>query len=139
MRIHSGGNILVAEINNEIVGTVSGLEEHGSMHVCSLAVLPAHQNSGVARRLMERLETVGQEKGCCKLFLHTAWAMKEAIQLYEKLGYMKEGYLREHFYGEDFMVFSKFIKSSTPYLRVQANHSCVLNQQNKRKVHSSRG
>ena len=111
-RMHLDGHVLVAELNNEIVGTVSGFEKHGSMHVCSLAVHPAHQNCGVAHQLMERLEMIGHRQGCYKLFLHTAWAMKEAIQLYENLGYMKEGDLREHFYGEDFLVFSKLIKRS---------------------------
>jgi len=111
-RMRLGGHVLVAEFNNEIVGTVSGFEEHGSMHVCSLAVHPTHQKCGVAHQLMERLEMIGHRQGCHKLFLHTAWAMKEAIQLYESLDYVKEGYLREHFYGEDFLVFSKFIKRS---------------------------
>ena len=111
-RMRLGGHVLVAEFNNEIVGTVSGFEEHGSMRVCSLAVHPAHQNCGVAHQLMERLEMIGHRKRCYKLFLQTAWAMKEAIQLYESLGYVKEGYLREHFYGEDFLVFSKLIKRS---------------------------
>jgi len=111
-RMHLGGHVLVAELNNEIVGTVSGFEEHGSMRVCSMAVHPAHQNCGFAHQLMERLEIIGHKKGCYKLFLHTAWAMEEAIQLYESLGYVKEGYLRKHFYGEDFLVFSKLIKRS---------------------------
>lgn len=111
-RLRSGWHVLVAELNNEIIGTVSGFEEHGSMRVCSLAVHPAHQKCGVAHRLMKRLEVIGRRQGCPKLFLHTAWAMEEAIQLYESLGYVKEGYLRKHFYGEDFLVFSKLIKRS---------------------------
>ena len=111
-RMHLGWHVLVAELNNEIVGTVSGFEEHESMRVCSLAVHPVHQNCGVAHQLMRQLETVGYKQGCHKLFLHTAWAMKEAIQLYESLDYVKEGYLHKHFYGEDFLVFSKLIKRS---------------------------
>lgn len=111
-RMRLGGHVLVAELNSEIIGTVTGFEEHQSMHVCSLAVHPAYQNHRVAHQLMKRLETIARKRCCWKLFLHTAWAMKEAIQLYEDLGYVKEGYLRKHFYGEDFIVFSKFIKRS---------------------------
>jgi len=59
---------------------------------------------------MLHLEKIAHQKHCQKLFLCTAWAMKEAIQLYENLGYVKEGYLRNHFYGEDFIVFSKLLK-----------------------------
>ena len=61
---------------------------------------------------MKHLDALAHEKGCYKLFLHTTWAIKEAIQLYESLGYVKEGHLRRHFHGEDFIVFSKFIKRS---------------------------
>jgi len=111
-RIRSGGHVLVAEFENEIVGTVTGFEEHESMHVCSLSVYPVYQNCGVARQLMRHLEAIAHRKGCFKLFLHTAWAMKEAIRLYESLGYLKEGYLRRYFYGEDFIIFSKFIETS---------------------------
>jgi len=109
-RIRLGEHVLVAEFDNEIVGTVTGFEEHKSMCVCSLAVHPKHQNRGVARQLMNHLEKIAHDEDCYKLFLCTAWAMNEAIQLYESLGYVREGYLRRHFYGEDFILFSKFIK-----------------------------
>jgi len=109
-RISLGAHVIVAELGNEIVGTVTCFEEHKSMHVCSLAVHPEYQNRGVAHQLMLYLEKIADQERCQRLCLCTAWAMKEAIQLYESLGYVKEGYLRNHFYGEDFMVFSKFIK-----------------------------
>jgi ribosomal protein S18 acetylase RimI-like enzyme len=111
-RMRLGGHVLVAELCNEIIGTVTGLEEHKSMHVCSLAVDPKYQNYGVAHKLMNCLERIAHDKGCYKLFLCTAWAMKEAIRLYESLGYVKEGCLHKHFYGEDFMIFSKSIKEA---------------------------
>jgi len=111
-RISLGAHVIVAELRNEIVGTVTGFEEHKSMHVCSLAVHPKYQNRGVAHQLMLHLEKTAHQKRCQKLFLCTAWAMKEAIRLYENLGYVKEGYLRNHFYGEDFIIFGKFIKRS---------------------------
>jgi ribosomal protein S18 acetylase RimI-like enzyme len=112
-RMHLGGHVLVAELDNEIIGTVTGLEEHKSMYVCSLAVDPKYQNYGVAHKLMNYLERIAHDKGCYKLFLCTAWAMKEAIRLYESLGYVKEGYLHKHFCGEDFIIFGKLIKENT--------------------------
>lgn len=114
-RMHLGGHVLVAELDNEIIGTVTGLEEHESMHVCSLAVAPKYQSYGVAHRLMNCLERIAHDEGCYKLFLCTAWAMKEAIRLYESLGYIKEGYLHKQFYGEDLIIFSKSIaRASDP-------------------------
>jgi len=111
-RISLGAYVIVAELRNGIVGTVTGFEEHKSMHVCSLAVRPGYQNRGVGHQLMLHLEKIAHQKHCQKLFLCTTWGMKEAIRLYENLGYLKEGYLRNHFYGEDFIIFSKFIKRS---------------------------
>ncbi|MEM2954183.1 MAG: GNAT family N-acetyltransferase [Candidatus Bathyarchaeia archaeon] len=109
-RIRLGADVLVAELGDEIIGTVTGFMEHESMYVCSLAVHPAYQNLGIARQLMRSLETIARKKSCYKLFLYTGWAMKEAIGLYESLGYVREGYLSRHFYGEDLIVFSKILK-----------------------------
>jgi ribosomal protein S18 acetylase RimI-like enzyme len=109
-RILSGGHVLAAELDNEIIGTVTGFKEHQSMHIYSLAVSPKYQRCGVARQLMTYLERIASKEGCNKLFLHTAWVMMEAIKLYESLGYVREGYLRRHFYGEDFIIFSKLIE-----------------------------
>ena len=108
-RIVSDALVLVAEIDNEIVGTVSGFKEHESMRVSSLGVHPHYQGRGIGTELLETLESAAIEDGNHKLFLVTAWAMTEAIQLYRHLGYRKEGYLRWHYYGEDLLVFSKYI------------------------------
>jgi len=109
-RIRQGGHVLVVETEGQVVGTASGLEEHETLHVCSVAVDPDWQERGIARKLMEALEAYAKQMGCRKLWLHTAWAMTEAIQLYERLGYQREGYLPQHFYGEDFLAFGKVLK-----------------------------
>jgi len=102
-------NVLVATVKDQIAGTVSGIEEQQSLHVCSMAVDPSHQGQGIAQRLMEELERLARHSGCQKLFLQTAWAMTEAIALYWRLGYHQEGYQPRHFYGEDFLLFGKFL------------------------------
>lgn len=109
-RIIEGGHVLVAQVEKQIVGTVTGLEEHQALHVCSLAVYPGNQGRGIARRLMEALEDIARRQGCHKLWLQTAWAMTEAIALYERLGYRQEGYQPRQFYGEDFLMFGKVIE-----------------------------
>ncbi|MFW9962441.1 MAG: GNAT family N-acetyltransferase [Candidatus Sifarchaeia archaeon] len=108
-RILSASIFLIAEIDDEIVGTVTGFEEHDSMRVSSLGVHPEHQYRGIGTELFETLESIAIENKNHKLFLVTAWVMTEAIQLYRTLGYRKEGYLRSHYYGEDLIVFSKYL------------------------------
>jgi ribosomal protein S18 acetylase RimI-like enzyme len=110
-RMVEGGHVLVAQVGGQIVGTVTGLEEHQALHVCSLAVYPGNQGRGIARRLMEALEEVARRQGCHKLWLQTAWAMTEASALYERLGYQQEGYQSRQFYGEDFLVFGKVLEN----------------------------
>jgi len=109
-RLAAGGHILVAEVDGQIIGTATGLEEHESLHVCSVAVHPDYQGGGVARQLMEELEALARSLGCHKLFLQTAWAMIEAMALYESLGYQREGYQPRHFYGEDFISYGKVLE-----------------------------
>jgi ribosomal protein S18 acetylase RimI-like enzyme len=115
-RIGQGAHVLVAETDGRIVGTATGIEEHESLHVCSVAVDPAFSGQGIARRLMHELEKIAREKDCYKLFLQTAWSMTEAIALYRKLGYEQEGYQRKHFYGEDFLMFGKLLKGKETHL-----------------------
>lgn len=111
-RLVRGDHVLVAEEGGHIVGTVTGIEEHEAMHVCSLSVHPAWQGRGIARRLMDALEAVAIQRRHHKLWLQTAWAMTEAIALYRSLGYEQEGYQTRQFYGEDFLVFGKALDRS---------------------------
>jgi len=109
-RIVQGGHVLVAQVQGQIVGTATGLEEHRALHVCSAAVYPGWQGRGIARRLMEALADIARQRRCRKLWLQTAWAMTEAIALYRRLGYQQEGYQPSQFYGEDFLVFGKVLE-----------------------------
>lgn len=105
--ISSGKLVLVADLDGRIIGTVTGVEMHGTMQVNSLAVIPSHQRHGIGCKLLEYLECKAREKKCNKLFLLTGWAMIEAIYLYKKLGFRREGYLHEQFHGADLIAFGK--------------------------------
>lgn len=103
--------VLIAEVDGQVVGTVTGAVEYGCMHVKSLATRPGFQNLGVARRLMERIEREASDAKCFKMSLTSTPAMESAIHLYEKLGYCVEGVLKKQFHGLDFIVFGKVLKS----------------------------
>lgn len=102
-------HVLVADVKNRVVATANGIEEHESLHICSLAVDPHYQGWGIAYYLMKELEKLACQLGCHKLFLQTAWSMTEAIELYKSLGYVQEGYQSRQFYGEDFLLFGKLL------------------------------
>ena len=109
-RLLGGANVLVADAGGAVVGTVTGLVEHQTLRVCSLAVHPHWQGRGVGRRLMEALEDIARQSGCRKLWLQTGWAMAEAIALYRALGYEQEGYQAQQLCGEDFCLFGKVLE-----------------------------
>jgi len=102
--------ILVAETEKQIVGTVTGTIEYETMHVKTLATLPNFQNLEVATRLMEEIEKESVKAGCYKISLFTTPVMKSAIHLYEKLGYEREGVLKKQFHGIDLIAFGKIFR-----------------------------
>ena len=110
-RIISYEPVIVAEYDDQIVGTISGHKEHMSMKVISFAVHPQFQRRGIGMQLLEELETLARTYRCYKIFLFTAWSMMDAARLYITLGYEKEGYLRKQFYGEDLVIFGKCLEN----------------------------
>jgi putative acetyltransferase len=54
-------------------------------------VRPAARGKGVARRLIESLEAKAQRQGCRTFMLETGPTMREALILYERLGYQCRG------------------------------------------------
>ncbi|WP_456272198.1 GNAT family N-acetyltransferase [Bacillus sp. AK031] len=93
-----GVEVLVAEINGEIVGSVvlcpgntdayKGLfnvSEHPEIRM--LAVDKNTRKQGVARQLIEECIYRSRKKGAAYIGLHTGQFMGSAIRLYEKLGF----------------------------------------------------
>ncbi|HEY0065488.1 MAG TPA: GNAT family N-acetyltransferase, partial [Telluria sp.] len=54
-------------------------------------VSPQARGKGVARRLIETLETKAAEQGCQRFMLETGPTMTAALMLYERLGYQRRG------------------------------------------------
>lgn len=113
-RLHFPNTIvLVATYKGQIIGTVSGTDRFKHLHIQSLAVDPKFQKLGVGHRLVMELEKRGQKSNCNKLFVQTAWAMFEAINLYRRLAFKQEGYHPRQFFGEDLISFGKLLNQSS--------------------------
>jgi ribosomal protein S18 acetylase RimI-like enzyme len=54
-----------------------------------LAVAPAARRHGVARALVEECERRAQRAGATTLGLHTSESMRAAIQMYERMGFVR--------------------------------------------------
>lgn len=80
---------LVVELNNKIVGYVSGVvRRDGLGHIVSICVHPAYRRKGLGSKLMDFIENIFKEKfNICKYRLEVRTSNVTAINLYQKLGY----------------------------------------------------
>jgi ribosomal protein S18 acetylase RimI-like enzyme len=72
-------------MNGVIIGSVRAYEENGTCHIGRLIVHPAHQNKGLGKRLMDRIETAFPDSTRFELF--TGSKSGKNLSLYQKLGY----------------------------------------------------
>jgi ribosomal protein S18 acetylase RimI-like enzyme len=94
---------LVCEIDGTVVGylrlkPLTSLPENAHViGVFGLAVAPAAQRVGVASALLTAAEQRARAAGARKLSLRVLGTNQPAIRLYERLGYQREGVLRDEF------------------------------------------
>ena len=99
--------ILKAVVNGEIVGSVRGDENEGTVYVQRLMVHPDYQNKGIAKKLMLGLEDYFPT--CERFDLYTGSQSLGNIHLYKSLGYeqYKLETIRENI---EFVFLAKVIK-----------------------------
>src|SRR5262245_33242208 len=81
------GPMWLAEVDDEPVGTVSGLPEEERFYIRSMAIKPTAQRGGMGQQLLETLEAFAREAGYKKLYLYTTFVLPGAKRLYEKNGF----------------------------------------------------
>jgi ribosomal protein S18 acetylase RimI-like enzyme len=94
---------LVAEVGDTVVGYIrlkppTPLPENAHvLHVSGIAVRPDARRQGVAAALMTAAEPFARHCGAVKITLRVLSTNAPAIALYERLGYVREGVLRDEF------------------------------------------
>lgn len=81
----------------------------GEGHITNIAVHPDFRGKGLGRYLVVEMLKAGEAKGCEKFTLEVRPANKEAVQLYESLGFKGVG-VRPKYYqdtGEDALIMWK--------------------------------
>jgi ribosomal protein S18 acetylase RimI-like enzyme len=84
---NAAGPFLVAEVNGDVVGTAIVTWDGRWGWVSAVAVSPAHQRRGIARRLMAEAERALAELGAYQASLLVNRNDAAAMALYESLGY----------------------------------------------------
>ena len=88
-------DMLVAELDGQVVGTVSmgghGFQRPGSLRLFALDVGAAFRRRGVGTALVKAVEAIASGRALDEVNLEVAIDNKDAIRLYERLGYRRHG------------------------------------------------
>jgi ribosomal protein S18 acetylase RimI-like enzyme len=104
------GILLVAEREGEIIGHAQGrLNRGGYAWLGFMGVSSDHRRQGVGRALLDIFLTESRKHGCTKVSLDTAPCLKPAIKFYADMGFIPEGYMRNHMHGLDLIFYSYFL------------------------------
>jgi len=101
IRRYPNAAVFVADDEGHIVGRLSiARDQHpASRHVADLGLMVAitHRRRGIGKALLEAAVKWGQDSGVRKLELHVFPWNDAAIALYERFGFVKEGYRHAHY------------------------------------------
>jgi RimJ/RimL family protein N-acetyltransferase len=108
LRRYPHAAVFVAELPEGIVGRLSiARDSHpASYHVADLGLMVAaeHRRRGVGQALLESAVDWARATGVLKLELHVFPHNKPAIALYERFGFVREGYRRRQYRrGRDYV------------------------------------
>jgi hypothetical protein len=100
--------VFVAEDDGEIVGRLSVARRPASREPSRRRPRPdgraSHRRRGIGTRLLEAAVELGTARGVRKLELHVFPWNTAAIALYERFGFVQEGYRKEHYRrGDDYV------------------------------------
>jgi len=85
--------VLVAEVEGELVGTVSirkTADPWASMHLFALEVSPERRGQGIGRTIVEHVLEEARGRGCGRVFLEVR-VDNPARRLYHRLGFRRVG------------------------------------------------
>ena len=97
------GEYLVAELGGQLAGyvrlrPVTAIAENAHvLGVMGLAVAPGARRRGVGSALLAAAEQRARSRGARKLSLRVLSTNEAALRLYERLGFQREGTLRDEF------------------------------------------
>jgi GNAT superfamily N-acetyltransferase len=103
---------LLAMKDGEIIGIALGQVLGGVGRIDWMAVAPEHRRQGVGKKLMTAVEKEMHRRGCHKMTLYMFNSYMPALGLYLKWGMVPEATLKEHLWGDDYVVMSKWLERS---------------------------
>ncbi|MDE6200497.1 MAG: ribosomal protein S18-alanine N-acetyltransferase [Clostridiales bacterium] len=102
--IVGGAVFLVAEINGEFCGYVSGEVTVDECEISNIAVMEKYRRRGVGRALLTEHLTELELRGVHSVFLLVRDGNTPAIQLYQSLGFTRVGLRKNYYKGKDALI-----------------------------------
>ena len=101
--------VLVAiDGSGRVLGTVAYKTENGEGHIRGMAVLPECQGSGIAKGLLDQVQSDVRELNCRAITLNTTRPLRRAIRFYERNGFHATGQIGS-FFGMELLAYRKGI------------------------------
>jgi putative acetyltransferase len=86
--LSAGGQIYFAVLEDEVVGCCALIANgEQSYEVAKMAVSEEHRNKGIGKALLTHVVEAGKALGAEKLVLETNSRLKNAVHVYESLGF----------------------------------------------------
>lgn len=101
---------ILAIKDGEIIGIALGQVLGGVGRIDWMAVVPERHRQGVGKSLMNAVEKEMHRRGCHKMTLYVFNSYMPALGLYLKWGMVPEATLKEHLWGDDYVVMSKWLE-----------------------------
>lgn len=83
------GHLFVADLDGEVIGTASVRSQNKEADINSVVVNLHYHGKGVARRLLEYVEQMANDRGISSLSIG-AYSGSDAKKVYKKLGFVEE-------------------------------------------------
>jgi RimJ/RimL family protein N-acetyltransferase len=107
------GIVLVAvQPDGVVAGTLAGTVAGSDGHLRGMAVRAPWQGSGLARRLLQAMESELAARGCTRITLDTTAPLLQATAFYTKNGYRRTGCVAD-FYGMALFEWEKAVADSS--------------------------
>jgi len=101
------------EREDELVGYAVMSSAAGEAHILNITIHKSYRGQGLAKRLMQRMQTLASEQGADMLFLEVRATNTAAVNLYGALGFNEIGYRRGYYPAakgrEDAILFARAI------------------------------
>lgn len=99
--------LVARDTQNNILGSLGLKIKAKVAYIKTLLVAKDARRQGIGKNLVLEAEKISRKAGTHKIYLETgdSW---EAVEFYKSLGYKITNAIKKHYFGQDFVIFTKY-------------------------------